>query len=106
MSMSIEKKYELLSENIRTAAGRQRLAASMVQPLRRRRDYSSVGRKAFYVEQLPDPRPPLFAVIVEAWVHYISLGHVSPTVGCRSRNCNQQSRSQTGNYSFRLFIHF
>lgn len=58
--MSIEKKYELLSQNIRTAAGRQRLAASMIQPLRRRRDYTSVGRKAFYVEQLPDGALPIY----------------------------------------------
>jgi len=29
MSMSIEKKYEILSKNVRTAAGRQRLAASI-----------------------------------------------------------------------------
>ena len=58
--MSIEKKYEILSKNIRTAAGRQRLAASMIQPLRRRRDYTSVGRKAFYVEQLPDGALPIY----------------------------------------------
>lgn len=60
MGMSIEKKYEILSKNIRTAAGRQRLAASMIQPLRRRRDYTSVGRKAFYVEQLPDGALPIY----------------------------------------------
>ena len=60
MSMSVEKKYEILSQNIRTAGGRQRLAASMIQPLRRRRDYSSVGRKAFYVEQLPDGALPIY----------------------------------------------
>jgi len=28
--------------------------------LRRRRDYTSVGRKAFYVEQLPDGALPIY----------------------------------------------
>ena len=60
MGMTIEKKYEILSQNVRTAEGRQRLAASMIQPLRRRRDYTSVGRKAFYVEQLPDGALPIY----------------------------------------------
>lgn len=60
MSMSTEKKYEILSKYVRTAAGRQKIAASMIQPLRKRRDYSSVGRKAFYVEQLPDGALPIY----------------------------------------------
>jgi len=38
-----QTKQEIISQYIRTAAGRQRLAASMIQPLRRRRDYTSVG---------------------------------------------------------------
>ena len=32
----------------------------MIQPLRRRRDYTSVGRKAFYVEALPDGALPIY----------------------------------------------
>jgi len=55
-----EMKNETIAQYIRTAAGRQRLAASMIQPLRRRRDYASVGRKAFYVEQLPDGALPIY----------------------------------------------
>lgn len=47
-------KQKIISEYIRTAAGRQKLAASMIQPLRTRRDYSAVGRKTFLVEYLPD----------------------------------------------------
>lgn len=58
--MNIEKRYEVMSKYIRTAAGRQKLAASMIQPLRKRRDYSAVGRRAFYVEQLPDGALPLY----------------------------------------------
>jgi len=58
--VSNKTKNRVISRYIRTAAGRQRLAASMIQPLRRRRDYSSVGRKAFYVEQLPDGALPIY----------------------------------------------
>ena len=60
MSISLEEKYAILSKHVKTAAGRQRIAASMVQPLRKRRDYSSVGRKGFYVEQLPDGALPIY----------------------------------------------
>ena len=60
MAISNKRKHEIIGKYIRTAAGRQRLAASMIQPLRRRRDYTSVGRKAFYVEQLPDGALPIY----------------------------------------------
>ena len=58
--MDNQTKNEIIAQHIRTAAGRQRLAASMIQPLRRRRDYTSVGRKAFYVEALPDGALPIY----------------------------------------------
>lgn len=53
-------KKELISKHIQTAEGRQKIAASMIQPLRTRRDYSSVGRKTFLVEQLPDGALPIY----------------------------------------------
>ena len=60
MAIDNQTKQEIISQYIKTASGRQRLAASMIQPLRRRRDYASVGRKAFYVEQLPDGALPIY----------------------------------------------
>lgn len=53
-------KQKRISALIDTPTGRARLAASMVQPLRTRRDYSSVGRKTFLVEQLPDGALPIY----------------------------------------------
>jgi len=53
-------KQRIISEYIRTPAGRQKLAASMTQPLRTRRDYAAVGRKTFLVEQLPDGALPIY----------------------------------------------
>lgn len=60
MSVDNQTKNEIIGQYIRTAAGRARLAASMIQPLRRRRDYMSVGRKAFFVESLPDGALPIY----------------------------------------------
>lgn len=45
---------QIVDKHINSQSGRRRLAASMIQPLRERRDYSSVGRKTFLVEQIPD----------------------------------------------------
>jgi len=58
--ISNEQKQRIIARYIKTAAGRARLAQTMIQPLRRRRDYTSVGRKAFYVEQLPDGALPIY----------------------------------------------
>lgn len=53
-------KERIVDKYIGSSAGRKRLAASMVQSLRDRRDYSSVGRKTFLVEQLPDGALPIY----------------------------------------------
>lgn len=53
-------KQKIIGQYIKTPAGRAKLAASMTQPLRTRRDYTSVGRKTFLVEQLPDGALPIY----------------------------------------------
>jgi len=58
--VSNAQKQRLISEYIKTASGRAKLAASMTQPLRTRRDYTAVGRKTFLVEQLPDGALPIY----------------------------------------------
>ena len=58
--LSNEQKSQVIAQYIGTIEGRQKLAASMQQPLRERRDYSSVGRKTFEVEQLPDGALPIY----------------------------------------------
>lgn len=47
-------KQRTIGELLKTAAGRAKLAASMTQPLRTRRDFMSVARKTYLVEQLPE----------------------------------------------------
>jgi len=58
--ISNQVKQDIIAEYIKTAGGRAKLAASMTQPLRLRRDYTSVGRKTFLVEQLPDGALPIY----------------------------------------------
>lgn len=53
-------KQRMIGEYIKTPQGRAKLAASMTQPLRTRRDYAAVGRKTFLVEQLPDGALPIY----------------------------------------------
>jgi len=55
---SIRDRY--IGELVKSAAGRHKLAASMTQPLRLRRDYTAIGRKTFLVEQLPDGALPIY----------------------------------------------
>ncbi len=54
------QKQAAIQKYLATPDGRNKLAASMTQPLRLRRDYLSVGRKAFLVEQLPDGALPIY----------------------------------------------
>ena len=58
--LSNEQKQAMIGQYIGTPEGRAKLAASMQQPLRNRRDYTSVGRKAALVEQLPDGALPIY----------------------------------------------
>lgn len=53
-------KERIVDQFIGTQAGRRRIASSMIQPLRDRRDYSAVGRKTFLVEQCPDGSQPMY----------------------------------------------
>jgi len=60
VNVSTAVKHKIISDYVKTASGRAKLAASMTQPLRTRRDYMSVGRKTFLVEQLPDGALPIY----------------------------------------------
>ena len=49
-----EEKENHIRDLLATSEGRQRLAASMAQPLRTRIDYEGVARRAFSVQPLPE----------------------------------------------------
>ena len=44
------QKHRLMTKLLATTRGRQRIAASMQEPLRRLRDFVSNGRKALFVD--------------------------------------------------------
>lgn len=58
--MDINQKNQILAKYIVSPQGRQKIASSYTQPLRKRRDYQSVGRRAFYVESLADGQLPIW----------------------------------------------
>ena len=60
MAIDNKSKQQWFAQHIRTSSGRQKMASTMIGPLRRRRDYMSVGRKAYYVESLPDGANPVY----------------------------------------------
>lgn len=61
-----DMKQKLISEYISTAAGRERLAAAMAQPIRSNRDYVGVARRTFLVDPLPDGALPIYDRDIEA----------------------------------------
>jgi len=60
MKNSNAQRNAVIGKHINTQAGRHKIASSMQQPLRDRRDYTSIGRKAFEVDELPDGALPLY----------------------------------------------
>jgi len=54
------QKHQLMTKLLATASGRQRIAANIQEPLRKLRDYSAVGRRAFFIDELPDGTLPVY----------------------------------------------
>lgn len=54
------QKHALMTKLLATQAGRQKIAASMQEPLRKLRDYEAIGRKAFFIDELPDGALPIY----------------------------------------------
>jgi len=52
--------HEMLVERLTRLQKRLSKVTEWIQPLRTRRDYTSVGRKTFLVEQLPDGALPIY----------------------------------------------
>jgi hypothetical protein len=55
-----QQQTAMLGQLLKTAGGRQKLAASLGPSLRRRRDYMSIARKSLMVETLPDGALPIY----------------------------------------------
>lgn len=57
-----EIRDQIIAQALSSTEGRSRLAAAMVAPLRARRDYQSVARRVFMVEQMPEGALPIYGV--------------------------------------------
>lgn len=62
-----------LGQLLKTAGGRQKLAASLGPSLRRRRDYMSIARKSLMVETLPDGALPIYDKEFDTQAGVVSL---------------------------------
>lgn len=58
--ISAAQKHQVMTKLLSSRQGRQRIAASVQEPLRKLRDYVSIGRKAFMVDELPDGALPIY----------------------------------------------
>lgn len=53
-------RYRFIHENVQSATGRLKLAASMIEPIRSDLNYNSFARRVLTVEQLPDGALPVY----------------------------------------------
>jgi hypothetical protein len=63
--MTAAQKHRLMTKLLASKMGRRKIAASMQEPLRQIRDYVSVGRKAFFIDELPDGTLPIYDKDIE-----------------------------------------
>lgn len=59
------QKHQLMTKLLGTQAGRQRIAANIQEPLRKLRDYQAIGRRAFFVDELPDGTLPVYDMDID-----------------------------------------
>jgi hypothetical protein len=55
-----ERNQNLIAQMLGSTTGREKLAQSMAQPLRRNLDMSSIARQVFRVESLPEGALPVY----------------------------------------------
>jgi hypothetical protein len=60
MTMDPQVRENIISQYLQSSTGRQRLAQSMIAPLRRSLDYSSIGRRTLLVDALPEGALPIY----------------------------------------------
>lgn len=65
------RKAEILEKYINTSNGRSIIAQSLQQPLRTRRDYSSVIRKLYLVDVLPNGSLPVYEKDIDAKAYVV-----------------------------------
>ena len=64
-TITASQKNQLMTKLLGSTQGRKKIAASIQEPLRRLRDYVSTGRKAIFIDELPDGALPIYDRDVE-----------------------------------------
>jgi hypothetical protein len=59
-NITAAQKNQLMTKLLGSTQGRKKIAASIQEPLRKLRDYVSVGRKALFIDELPDGALPIY----------------------------------------------
>lgn len=55
-----ETRSRIIEQYLANTSGREQLARAMVQPLRQRLDYQSIGRRTFLVDEMPQGALPVY----------------------------------------------
>jgi hypothetical protein len=66
------QKHQLMTRLLSSQAGRQKIAATIQEPLRKLRDYQAIGRKAFFVDELPDGTLPIYDMDINTPAYVVS----------------------------------
>lgn len=59
-TVTAAQKNQLMTKLLGSTQGRKKIAASIQEPLRKLRDYVSVGRRALWIDELPDGALPIY----------------------------------------------
>lgn len=70
--VTASQKHQVMSKLLASPAGRSRIAANIQEPLRKLRDYQAIGRRAFFVDELPDGTLPIYDKDVETPAYVVA----------------------------------
>jgi hypothetical protein len=59
-TVTAAQKNQLMTKLLGSTQGRKKIAASIQEPLRKLRDYVSIGRRALWIDELPDGALPIY----------------------------------------------
>lgn len=59
-TVTAAQKNQIMTKLLGSTAGRKKIAASIQEPLRKLRDYVSIGRRALWIDELPDGALPIY----------------------------------------------
>lgn len=70
--LTASEKHQTMTRLMATTQGRRRIAASVVGPLRKIRDYTAVGRRALQIDELPDGALPIYDIDPDVGAFFVN----------------------------------